>query len=144
MDKLIMTFKIFVNRDDMSAVEGPFGGAYFVPFHASVESDLFTGKTRPGACDVQTEDLAKSRHMCAKYLFEGTDMDGSPCRLYVQNDGWMNPANRNDPFFHAVPTFITDSKKLGSYLCQRRFRSEVCSTGPTSLDIRIYDTRAEE
>lgn len=142
MEKVIMTFKIHVNRDDMSGVEGPAGGAFFVPFHANVESDLFTGTTRPGACDVQTEDLAKARHMCAKYLFDGTDMDGNPCKLYVRNDGWMNPANREDPFFNACPHFITDSVKLSAYLSQERFRSEVQSTGPESLDIRIIDTQA--
>ena len=142
MDQLIMTFKVSVDRSEMSALEGPFGGAYFVPFQAEVKSRIFTGKTRPGACDVQTENLAKVRHMCDKYLFEGVDENGNPCKLFVQNDGWMNPANREDPFFQAVPTFITDSPALGEYLCQNRFRSEVASTGPSSLDIRIYDTRA--
>ncbi|MGI6056834.1 MAG: hypothetical protein ACOYBD_07635 [Bilifractor sp.] len=142
MEKVIMTFKIHVNRSDMSSVEGPFGGAYFVPFRADVKSDLFTGKTRPGACDVQTENLGEVRHMCAKYLFEGTDQNGAPCKLFVENNGWMNPANKEDPFFQAVPTFVTDSRVLGEYLCQNRFRSEVQSTGPESLDIRIIDTRA--
>lgn len=142
MDKLIMTFKIHVDQSQTSEVTGPFGGAFFIPFTGEVKSDLFSGKTLPGAADIQTENLAGSRHMCAKYLFEGQDADGNPCKLFVENNGYMNEANRQDPFFRAQPTFITDSLRLGEYLCQNRFRSEVQGTGPESLDIRIYDIRA--
>lgn len=142
MEKLIMTFKITADTSQINEMEGPWGGAYFIPFSGRVESALFTGSTLPGAADVQTENHAKVRHMCARYMFDGKDQEGNPCRLFVQNDGYMNPANRNDPFFEAQPFFLTDSPVLGPYLSQNRFRSEVQGTGDGTLDIRIYDVLA--
>ena len=133
-----MIFKVFVNREDCSEMSSPYGSVTFIPFTATVESALFTGKTLPGACDVQVENPAQSRNMCAKYMFEGVDHQGNPCKLFVENNGWLAPVMRNDPFFHACPRFLTDSPVLGPYLCQQRFRSEVQGRD-WGVEIRIYD-----
>lgn len=143
MDKLIMTFHVSIDKTRCSEVQGPWGGAFFLPFTAEVASDLFTGTTLPGAADIQTENHAHVRHMHAQYLFAGVDGEGKPCKLFVDNNGYMNPANRNDPFFEAQPRFLTDSETLGRYLCQDRFRSEVHGT-EAGVDILVFDVLAEE
>ena len=143
MDRLIMTFHVFIDKSQCSEVVGPWGGAWFLPFTAEVTSDLFTGKTLPGAADVQTENHAGVRHMHAQYLFEGVDSEGQACKLFVDNNGYLNPANKSDPYFHAQPTFLTDSEVLGSYLCQNRFRSEVHGTDK-GVDILVFDVLADE
>ena len=139
MDNLIMTIHVIFDKAEINTLQGPWGGVTFIPFEASVESSLFTGKTLPGAADVQTENRAGVRHLCAKYMFDGKDGSGNPCRLFVQNDGYLTPANRNEPVIGAQPFFLTDSRELGEYLCQNRFRSEVHGTGAQTLDILIFD-----
>ena len=133
-----MVFKVFVEAKDCSDMRSPFGCVSFIPFTATVESTLFTGKTLPGACDVQVENPAGSRNMCAKYMFEGMDSAGNACKLYVENNGYLAEVMRNDAFFHACPRFITDSPVLGEYLSQQRFRSEVQGRD-WGVEIRIYD-----
>ena len=138
MSEPIMIFKVYADAKDCSDMTCPYGGVTFIPFTATVESELFTDRTLPGACDVQVENPAGSRNMCAKYMFQGTDSAGNECRLFVENNGYLAEVMRHDPFFHAYPRFMTDSPVLGEYLSQQRFRSEVqgCEWG---VEIRIYD-----
>ena len=133
-----MIFKVFAKPEDCSNMSCPYGGVTFIPFTATVESGLFSGSTLPGACDVQVENPAGSRNMCAKYMFKGTDKAGNECHLFVENNGYLAEVMRNDPFFHAYPRFMTDSPVLGEYLSQQRFRSEVQSRD-WGVEIRIFD-----
>lgn len=143
MKEPIMIFKVSIDPKDCSDMMCAYGGATFIPFTATVESELFTGKTLPGACDVQVENPAGSRNMCAKYMFKGRDRAGNECHLFVENNGYLAEVMRNDPYLHAYPRFLTDSPVLGEYFSQQRFRSEVqsCDTG---VEIRIYDVLKEE
>ena len=143
MSEPIMIFKVFADAKDCSDMRCAYGGVTFIPFTATVESPLFTGKTLPGACDVQVENPAGSRNMCAKYLFKGTDSAGNACHLFVENNGYLAEVMRNDPFFHAYPRFMTDSPILGEYLSQQRFRSEVQGRD-WGVEIRIYDVLKEK
>ena len=84
--KPIMIFKVYADNKDVSNLECPYGAVTMIPFRATVESELFTGETLPGAVDVQIENPGMSRNMCAKYMFKGIDRDGNPCQLFVKND----------------------------------------------------------
>lgn len=138
MNEPIMTFHIFVDDSQISNMEGPYGAVTMIPFTGRVESELFTGEILPGAVDVQVENPAGSRNMCAKYMFQGKDREGNACHLFVENNGYFSKADRQAAFFHACPGFMTDSPVLGAFLCQARFRSEVWPTG-NGIEIRIYD-----
>ena len=59
------------------------------------------------------------------------------CKLFICNEGFFEPGSHPRPF-HARPTFLTDSKALGGYLMQDRFRAEG-SMEDDCLHIRIYD-----
>ncbi|MCR5451758.1 MAG: DUF3237 domain-containing protein [Lachnospiraceae bacterium] len=137
-DKLIMTFKVYADPAEISNMECAFGAVTFIPFKATVRSDLFTGETLPGACDVQVENPAKCRHLCAKYMFKGEDSAGNKCMLFVENNGFVSSGANEGGCLKAFPSFMTDSPVLGEYLSQQRFRSEVEGT-PDGIDIRIYD-----
>ncbi len=141
MDKLIMEFKISIKGEEITNMEGPRGSVTFIPFGGSVESELFTGEIMPGAADVQVQNPAGSRHMCAKYIFKGIDKEGNACHLFVENNGYLQECNRNDPHLNACPTFITDSPVLGEYLSQARFRTEVHGT-ETGVCIKVFDVMA--
>ncbi len=143
MEKLIMTFRIIIDRSQISSLECPYGAVTMIPFTGSVQSELFSGEILPGGCDVQVENPALSRHLCAKYMFEGTDSAGNRCKLFVENNGYLTPDMRGGPWLPACPRFLTDSPVLGEYLSQPRFRSEVHGTGD-GVDILVYDVIAEE
>ena len=142
MAEPIMTFRVYADPENCTDMTSPYGGVTFIPFTATVESALFTGRTVPGACDVQVENPAGSRNMCAKYMFKGKDSAGNDSFLFVENNGYLAEVMRNDPFFHAYPKFMTDSPVLGEYLSQQRFRSEVQGRD-WGVEIRIYDVLKE-
>ncbi|MCR5793970.1 MAG: DUF3237 domain-containing protein [Solobacterium sp.] len=140
MAEPLMIFHIRIERNRISEVNTPYGSAKMIPFGGYTESDLFRGTIQPGACDVQTVNAAGVRHMCAKYMFKGTDCDGRPCSLYVENDGWFT-SQRKDGIFDACPVFMTDSPALAEILCRPVFRSEG-HPAPGGVDILIF--RADE
>lgn len=137
MSKLVFDFHIDIYGDKVSAMECEIGKVVIIPFGGEVKSELFTGHLLPGAADVQVTNAAGIRHMQAKYMFDGVDADGKPCKLFVNNNGFFEPDSMPNPF-HACPTFMTDSKKLGAYLHQPRFRAEGCMEDD-GLHIKIYD-----
>ena len=61
MSEPIMVFQVFAKEEECSNMECAYGAVSFIPFTATVESELFSGKTLPGACDVQVENAAMSR-----------------------------------------------------------------------------------
>ena len=134
----IMKFEVSINKADCSDLVCKYGSVTFIPFTATVDSELFCGTTVPGGCDIQVENLAGSRHMCARYMFRGTDCEGNACSLFVDNNGYLNETMRGGPFIPAYPRFMTDSPVLGEYFSQQRFRSEVHGR-EGGVEIRIVD-----
>ena len=143
MAEPIMIFQIFADGSQVSNLECKYGAVTMIPFTGKAESDLFTGEILPGACDVQIENPALSRNMCAKYMFKGVDCEGNECLLFVENNGYLAPVMRNDPWLPACPRFLTDSPVLGDYLCRQQFRSEVQGRD-WGVEIRIYDILKEK
>ena len=143
MAEPIMRFQIFVDNDKISELECSYGKVTMIPFDGKVVSDLFCGETVPGGCDVQTENAASNRMLCAKYMFTGRDYAGNPCKLYVENIGFLLPGSGGTPYIAACPRFLTDSSVLGEYLCRPQFRSEVQSKDDY-LEIRIYDVLKDD
>lgn len=141
MSKQVFEFHIIIDNSQVTAMEGPYGAVCFIPFGGYVESPLFSGTIVPGAADIQVEDQAGYRNMCAKYMFKGTDSEGKECFLFVENNGWLQDVNKNDPFIKAHPRFMTDSLTLGAYVCQDRFRSEVHGA-ENGVTIKIIDVLA--
>lgn len=140
--KMIMEFNISIRPEDRTEMITKDGKVVFIPFGGEVKSDLFCGTVRPGAADVQVTNAAGIRHMAAKYIFEGTDCTGKPCKLFVENNGFFEPESRPRPF-HACPTFMTDSEALAEYLERPHFRAEGWGR-EGGVDIRIFDIEKEE
>ena len=136
--KPIMIFEISVDPAEITEMTCPNGSISMLPFHGKVQSELFTGETLPGAVDVQQENAAGIRNMSARYAFKGTDREGNPCVLFVDNEAWFCGTQKHDPVIHTCPTFLTDSPVLGPYLCQNRFRAEVRAAA-YGVEILVFD-----
>ncbi len=89
--------------------------------------------------DVQRQDAAGVRTLCARYAFRGVDGQGTPCTLYVENTGVLRPDAPPGAVIHTRPVFVTDSPVLSPYLGRPRFRAEVHGTAE-GVDIRVFDT----
>lgn len=138
----IMIFHIECCSDQVSEMHLSNGGRVcIIPFGGFVESELFSGTVLPGAADIQVMNTAGVNHMCAKYMFKGTDSKGKSCHLYVENNGFFERGRGGDPF-EATPTMKTDSKELEKYLMGDHFRAEGHGT-PIGVDIYIFDTDKE-
>ena len=120
-DKLIMEVLVTIEGKDVSFLKGPAGEVVMIPFGGKVQGEIFNGVVRPGGVDCQRVNLTGVRHMCARYMLEGTDSAGEKCHIFVDNNGWFT--GMQSPF-QTVPTFMTDSKTLAPYLHQNKFRGE--------------------
>ncbi len=99
------------------------GEVDMIPFKGYVDCPLFHGIVVPCGVDTQVVNAAGVRHMSARYMLVGKDEDGQDASIYVENNGWFDDAARTMPF-HTVPTFLTDSEKLGPYLHRNQFIGE--------------------
>lgn len=142
MAEPVMEFHIVIQRGKISRLNSPSGKAVIIPFEGYVVSGLFTGRILPGAADVQTTNAAGIRHMCAKYMFEGTDEQGTFCHLFTENNGYFEK-EPSGGVFHACPSFMSDSPVLNEKLSGPWFRAEG-HPSEEGVIIKIFDIRLSE
>ncbi len=99
------------------------GEVLMIPFKGHAYGPLFFGDVVPCGVDTQIVNAAGVRHMSARYMLVGKDIDGQESSIYVDNNGWCDDATKTMPF-HTVPTFHTNSKRLAPYLHQNQFVGE--------------------
>ena len=136
----VIEIRVTIDPGDITELKGPGGEVRFIPFGGTASGPLFSGIVRPGAADVQVVNLSEVRHMCARYILEGTDYSDAPCRIFIDNNGWFTPETPQRPF-RTVPRILTDSLSLASYLHQNRFVGEG-TPSDSGVIIRIYDTKS--
>jgi hypothetical protein len=137
--KLILTVAVTIDSGQISSLQGPGGEVLCIPFSGTVSGELFSGRVCPGAADVQRVNLSGVRHMCARYMLEGTDYTGASCRIFVENNGWFSRKTEPGAPFQTVPTFLTDSQALAPYLHRNQFVGEG-TPGPNGVTIRLYES----
>ena len=135
-DKLVFEVAVDIDRTQVSQLKGPAGEVVMIPFGGTVTGDLFNGRVLPGGVDTQTVDRNGVRHMSARYMLEGVDRSGAPCRIYIENNGWFTGAMTMP--FKTIPTFYTDSKALSSYLHRSTFRAEG-HPRPGGVTIKVFE-----
>ncbi len=137
----IMIIHVTIDRSNCPEMIMPDGKVKIIPFGGTVEGEIFTGKVMAGAADVQVTNPAGVRHMLAQYMLEGTDNEGNPCHIFVENHGYFERNHAPKPF-EAWPTLRTDSPVLRPYLQGMHFRAEGHSN-PAGVDIKIFDTEKD-
>ncbi len=83
------------------------GKYHMLPFHGEAESQYFHGTILPGGVDTQRQE-GDTIYLSARYILEGTDSAGNPCRIFIENNGIDN--GKDD--LYTIPTMITDSPVL--------------------------------
>lgn len=136
-DSLILEVKVELDREHIAEFTGPLGQVKMLPFTGTVTGEIFTGTVLPGGVDTQVTDQNQVRRMSARYMLEGKDREGTPCHIYVENEGWFTNGEHPHPF-RTVPTFRTDSAALAPYLHRNCFRGEG-HTENGQLTIKFYE-----
>ncbi len=121
-DRLIFEVTVEIDPAQISELKGPAGDVVMIPFGGTVSGEIFNGRVLPGGVDTQTVDRNGVRHLSARYMLEGVDNKGEPCRVYIENNGWFSGEMALP--FKTIPTFFTDSKALAPYLHSNKFRTE--------------------
>lgn len=76
-------------------------------FSGSCETEYFSGTVLQGGIDTQIL-TGSGGTVSARYVLEGTDAAGIPCRIFVENEGVLNEAGE----MRTKPKFVTDSHEL--------------------------------
>ena len=130
-----------VDRPNIVEFESEIGHVKLIPFRGTVDCPLFHGIVEPCGVDTQITNQNEVRHMSARYVLTGKDVDGQDCHIYVDNNAWFTNGEQPKPF-RTVPTFITDSKKLAPYLHRNQFVGEGFRD-EKGLWIRFYELSDE-
>ena len=134
--KPILDIKIEANGPAVH-LKGENAEVDMIPFKGRVKSGLFSGVIEPCGVDTQVVNAAHVRHMSARYMLTGTDPEGKPAHIYIENNGWFDDLHKSMPF-HTVPTFYTDSAALAPYLHRNQFTGEG-SVEEEGLVIRFFE-----
>ncbi|MBR4253775.1 MAG: hypothetical protein IKQ16_01670, partial [Lentisphaeria bacterium] len=73
-------FQIHVILDQTLSVQGGKGSANMILFHGDLDTTFFKGEIQPGAVDTQ-----RSGSISARYILQGTDADGTPTKIFIDN-----------------------------------------------------------
>ncbi len=101
MNKLIMT--LHITTHEAQVVAGAHAKVVMLPFSATASGEFFIGETVVPGIDTQHGDVSGYR-LSARYLLAGTDYTGTPCRLFIENNGSHETGY--------TPRIVTDSKAL--------------------------------
>lgn len=103
----IFTFYIGIGSSD--EVKGSTGTSTMIHFTCKGECENFNGEGIKGFDFVDTRHKIPGRveTLSARYILEGTDKDGNPCKIYVENNGI------DDNGMVTEPTIITDCPDYG-------------------------------
>lgn len=107
-----------------------------ISFTGTVTGKYFEGIVLEGGVDTQIIGRFGDRHsLSARYMLEGKDYTGQPCKIYIENNGDLSQ-KQNTGFFRTSPKIITDSTALsflnGSVLVGEGHFTE------SGIDIRIF------
>lgn len=73
-------------------------------FEGTCDGPFFQGTILPGGVDTQKGYEDGTGTLSARYMIDGTDCEGNPCRMFIENN-----ASCND---YTIPSIFTDSPAL--------------------------------
>ena len=100
--------RIKVRVDGCHALQASPRGVRMLPFSGSCEGPFFRGTILPGGVDTQVDLAPGQGTLSARYMLEGADDAGKPCRLFIDNSA----VTREGQTLVTHPRVITDSASL--------------------------------
>ena len=101
---------IQVSTWQMIEVKGKTAEAGMILFDGFCDCENFKGRILPGGVDTQKSFYPEARSLSARYILEGTDINGKECRIFIENNGTADKEGRIE---YTKPKIITDSESLG-------------------------------
>ena len=125
MNELLL--EIHVTCREAVSVEGGSRKIVMGPFDGQAEGPLFTGRIVGTGVDTQTIENGGIT-LSARYMMEGKDAEGNPCRIFVENQG------NGESGFH--PMIVTDSALLREW--ETAELSATVEGAPGGVTVLIY------
>jgi len=100
--------RIHLSLEPAAGLDSLSAGIRMIPFSGYCESAIFNGKILPGGMDTQVFPEANRGTLSARYMLEGTDASGAPCKLYIDNRAVMQHGQETI----TCPRIWTDSPAL--------------------------------
>ena len=100
--------RIRVRLTGKETIEGHTQRVVMLPFEGECEGSYFTGRILPGGTDTQRIEPDGRCALSARYALKGTDCEGNPCRLFIENIGVSSPQEK----MVTHPVIRTDSPAL--------------------------------
>lgn len=117
--------KINVRVKGCSAMESDETRVYMLMFDGTCEGAYFNGTILDGGVDTQVHNDALDIHtMSARYVMEGTDHEGKPCRIFVDNSA----SPRGEEKLITTPKIYTNSTAL-KWLETAKLQGELIAEG---------------
>ena len=123
----ILEILVDIRRDEIVEMTGPTGTVRMIPFGGTASGPYFTGRIAGHGVDTQNIGRDGRARLSARYMLEGEDAEGRPCRIFVENQGSSETGFR--------PTVATDSPLLAEW---ERIPLEAYVNGiPGGVQVRI-------
>ncbi len=127
-------FTLHVTITNSESVEGMSGKVTMLSFHGFTDTAWFRGETVSDSVDTQIHRNGENISLSARYILQGVDGDGQNCRVFIENNGWIDKTGK----MQTTPTVFTDSASL-KWLEQAELYGEA-SHDDGHLTIHIYST----
>ncbi len=102
----VLTIEVEIRGQE--AVKGKTGEVQMILFGGYAECENFKGRILPGGVDTQAQWPGIPWTLSARYILEGVDGEGEPCRIFVENNGTV----QEDGSLRTRPRILTDSRAL--------------------------------
>ena len=103
--------EVHVETDPAGTVvlTGEIGTVKMIPFRGTVSGPIFNGIVEPCGVDTQVTNQNEVRHMSARYMLTGKDLEGGDCHIYVKTTpglpaaGPLPPPLKQSPPLSPIP-----------------------------------------
>ena len=133
LGKELLTIEVEITGAD--EVKGTHGEAVMLHFTGNCDCELFHGKVLPGGVDTQKEFEGEARTLSARYILEGIDAEGKPCKIFIENNATLNGREAE----YTTPRILTDSRAL-AFLEVTELRGTI-TPAPKGVTIHICEEK---
>ena len=104
---MVKLFDVYVEIINSVFVKGKLNDINMLSFTGKVKGKYFNGKVMGIGVDTQYISKDNPALLSARYMLEGTDIDGNECHCFIENNGSFENG--------FIPKIVTDSPTLSAY-----------------------------